>query len=455
MNHHKLKLFGTRSFDEVISKVAEHAAANPDNWIEGSGWDQNDWTIADFPNKDTLDKLFPKRPVFLLRVDGHAALVNQKALELAGLDKMKSIKGGEIMLRNGIPNGIVIDAAMEAARKAIPRMGIQNALAYLKESEAQYFEHGLTSIVECGVQKEVIDWLKEAYASGQLKLRTTMMLTCDQENYASFLNESPYKTDQLHIAGFKVFADGAMGSRGACLLHDYTDRAGHRGNMLLSKDSLRRIVRKVYDSPYQLCVHAIGDSANREVLTIYSDLLKQKNDRRWRVEHAQLVNDADMNLFGKYSIIPSVQPSHATGDMTWIAQRLGEERTRQSYRYKQLLEQNQWLPLGTDFPVEQLNPLHTFFAAVFRTGIDHLPQGGFQSDNALTREEALKGITIWAARSVFEEMEKGSLEPGKLADFVVLDTDLMKADATSILNTKVVSTFSGGRKVFGLLSRQH
>lgn len=448
MDSYKLKLFGTKSFHEVVRKCVDYAKTSKKVWIEGSGWDQNDWNDQQFPNKDTLDKLFPDRPVFLLRVDGHAALVNQKALDLAGITTSNTTQRGEFEVKNGKLTGLLIDHAMQLVRSKLPIPEQEEATNYFVTSQHDFFKTGLTSIVECGVNDDVIHWLKAAYKQGILQLRTTMMLNADQQELSKFLSDKPYQSEQLHVAGFKVFMDGSLGSRGAFLKEDYSDRAGHKGTLLLSPDSLRTISTMVYSSQYQLCAHAIGDGANGEVLDIYSSILKTKNDRRWRIEHAQVIHADEMHLFGDFSIIPSVQPTHATSDMYWATDRLGELRMKDAYAYKQLLQQNHWLPLGTDYPVEHLNPVYTFYAAVFRMDKEQQPQQGFQIENALSREEALRGITIWAAKSVFEETMKGSLEPGKFADFVILDTDLMKADASHIYNANILSTYLNGVEVY-------
>lgn len=448
MDSYKLKLFGTKSFEEVVSKCVTYSKNSTKTWIEGSGWDQNDWLDHSFPNKDTLDLLFPDRPVFLLRVDGHAALVNQKALDLAGVTSSNTTKRGEFELKNGKLTGLLIDHAMQLVRSKLPLLDQAEATSYIVSSQHDFFKTGLTSIVECGVNDQVTEWLKEAYRKGTLQLRSTMMLNADHHELELLLGHKPYVSDRLHVAGFKVFMDGSLGSRGAYLKEDYSDRIGHKGTLLLSPDSLRSISKQVYNSAYQLCAHAIGDGANSEVLDIYSSVLQTKNDRRWRIEHAQVIPADEMHLFGDYSIIPSVQPTHATSDMYWAKERLGELRMKDAYAYKQLLQQNNWIPLGTDYPVEHLNPLYTFYAAVFRMDKEQQPQDGFQIENALTREEALRGITIWAAKSVFEEQMKGSLEQGKFADFVILDTDLMKAEANRIYNARVLSTFINGDEVY-------
>jgi predicted amidohydrolase YtcJ len=253
----------------------------------------------------------------------------------------------------------------------------------------------------------------------------------------------------LNVRSFKVYADGALGSRGACLLQPYTDQPGWSGFLLSQQSHFDSVAAIISAKGFQMCTHAIGDSANRVVLNIYGKYLKGKNDLRWRIEHAQVVNQRDFELFGKYSIIPSVQPTHATSDMYWAGERLGKEREKGAYAFKQLLQQNGWIPLGTDFPVEDISPFKTFLATVFRQDAKGYPAEGYQMNNALTREEAIRGMTIWAARSNFEEKEKGSLERGKFADFIILDRDLLQVKPAEVLQTAVLATYVGGAKVYG------
>ncbi len=279
-------------------------------------------------------------------------------------------------------------------------------------------------------------------------MRLYVMLADRQENYDYLFTRGVYKTPRLDVRGFKVYADGALGSRGACLLQPYADQKNWNGFLLSSKEHFEQVAKMIADKGFQMCTHAIGDSANRVMLKIYANVLKGKNDRRWRIEHSQIVAPEDMNYFGNYSIIPSVQPTHATSDMYWAGQRLGSERLKSAYAYKQLLQQNGWIALGTDFPVENINPIYTFYAAVERRDLKGFPNGGFQPENALSRVEALKGMTIWAAKANFEEKEKGSIEPGKYADFVILDKDIMKINGAELPNVKVLKTFINGEKVY-------
>ncbi len=279
-------------------------------------------------------------------------------------------------------------------------------------------------------------------------MRMYVMLSDNPDNYAYLFKRGVYKTPGLDVRAFKVYADGALGSRGACLLQPYADKKNWNGFLLSSQQHFTEIAQKLAAKGFQMCTHAIGDSANRVMLKIYAAALKGKNDRRWRIEHAQILSPDDIKYFGDYNIIPSVQPTHATSDMYWAGARLGPKRLKDAYVYKKLLLQNGWLPLGTDFPVENINPMYTFYAAVERMDLKRFPDGGFQPENALTREEALRGITIWAAKANFEEKEKGSIEPGKYADFVILDTDIMTTKGATIPKVKVLSTYINGESVY-------
>lgn len=239
-----------------------------------------------------------------------------------------------------------------------------------------------------------------------------------------------------------------MGSRGARLLKPYSDKPGWSGFLLDSMSHYEKVLQTIFQSPFQACTHAIGDSANRMILEQYAAALKGNNDRRWRIEHAQVVDAGDLHFFKDYSIIPSIQPTHATSDMYWAVDRLGKERIKMAYAYEDLLKQNGWAVLGTDFPVEDISPFKTFYAAVVRKDASGYPDGGFEIANALTREQTLRGMTIWAAKGSFEEKEKGSIEKGKLADFIITDTDIMRCEPAAILNTKVMGTYVNGEKVY-------
>ncbi|MCX6318137.1 MAG: amidohydrolase [Bacteroidetes bacterium] len=448
LNLQTADLTGTTSWNEILERLKTFAATHTDGWLIGRGWDQNDWDNKSFPYKEALDTLFPDRPVLLTRVDGHAAIANQKALDLAGIKPGDVLTGGEIEEQEGSLTGILIDNAIDLVSAKIPGATNEQLKKALQAAEQNCFAVGLTTIDDCGLGFASVDLIKAMHAAGELKMRLYVMLSDEKTNYEYAAKNGMIKTDRLNVRSFKVYGDGALGSRGACLLQPYSDKPGHYGFLLSQPAHFDSVAAWIHEKGWQMCTHAIGDSGNRTILNIYAKYLAGKNELRWRIEHAQVVNENDFALFGQYNIIPSVQPTHATSDMYWAGDRLGAERVKGAYAYKQLLDQNGWMPLGTDFPVEDISPFKTFYAAVVRKDVKGWPAEGFQTVNALSREETLRGMTIWAARSNFEEKEKGSLEKGKFADFILLDTDLMKATPEQLLQVKVLKTFVNGEKVY-------
>ena len=445
----QVDLFGTTSWEETVERVKVFAAAHPElAWIEGRGWDQNKWPGKKYPTNALLNTLFPNTPVVLQRVDGHAAIANQKAFDIAGVKPGQTIVGGEVETKNGILTGVLIDNAKGLVYGSIPAVTKQTYTQWLQAAQQNCFAQGLTTVTDCGLDMSDINIIDTLQQEGKISMRLFAMLSDNPENLTAYLKRGPYKTDKLFVNGFKVYADGALGSRGACLLHSYEDRKDWTGFLLANISHYDSLASVLAASKFQMCTHAIGDSANRQILNIYNKYLQKGNDRRWRIEHAQVVNPSDFNLFGAAAVVPSVQPTHATSDMYWAAERLGNERMKGAYAYKQLMNQNGWIPLGTDFPVEDISPFKTFLASVGRVDAKGFPEGGFQSENALSREQTIRGMTIWAAKASFLEKEVGSLEAGKKADFIILAQDLMQVPVNKILDTKVVATFSGGKKVF-------
>ena len=442
-------LVGTESWEDILHRLDDFAKnKNKGQWLIGRGWDQNDWPVKDFPTNEKLNELYPDRPVFLRRVDGHAAIVNQKALDIAGVKAGDKLTGGEVEVKNGKLTGILIDNAIGLVASKIPEPDAAQMKEALLDAQKNCFAVGLTTVDDCGLDYKTVLFIDSIHKKGDLKMRIYAMLSDGRENYDFIFQHGKIKTDRLNVRSFKVYADGALGSRGACLLQPYSDKPGWSGFLLSSQQHFDSVANLLSQKDFQMCTHAIGDSGNRTMLMIYARYLKGKNNSRWRIEHAQVINENDFKLFGENNIIPSVQPTHATSDMYWAADRLGKERVKGAYAYKQLLEQNGWIPLGTDFPVEDISPFKTFYAAVVRRDAKGWPADGYQKENALTREEAMRGMTIWAAKANFEENEKGSLEKGKFADFVILDQDMMKAGEKDLLNTKVLKTFLSGEKVF-------
>ncbi len=447
-NLRKADLTGTASFAEVCDRLVENQKINPSAWVQGRGWDQNDWPVKKFPDRADLDRIFPDKPVYLTRVDGHAAAVNSVALKLAGIDQNTVIKGGEIIKEGSRVTGVLVDNAMDLVYRLIPEMNETEEAAALLQAQKNCFAVGLTSVADAGLGTASVKLMDKLQKEGQLKMRIFAMLSATESNFKEFLAKGIYKTDRLNVRSVKLYSDGALGSRGALMLKPYSDAPEKSGLQVNETSYLQDICQKCYDAGYQVETHCIGDSANRLMLNIYKNILKTKNDRRWRIEHAQVINPEDFKLFGEYNIIPSVQTTHATSDMYWAVDRVGPERIKGAYAYKQLMEQNGWIPNGSDFPVEKINPLFGFFAGFARMDQTGYPKGGWMMGNALSREECLKAMTIWAAKSCFEEKERGSIEPGKMADFVVLDEDIMKSETLKVPKTKVLETWIGGEKVF-------
>lgn len=440
---------GTSGPDEIYEIIVAHHEKFGGEWVLGRSWDQNDWETTEFPDKTKLDELFPETPVYLVRVDGHAGWCNSKAMEMAGINAATKVTGGLVELKNGQPTGILIDNAMGLVSRLIPPITLEQQKPGLLEAQKNCFAAGLTSVTDAGLDKSTVLLIEEMQKSGELKMRINAMLNPTEKNFEYFVKNGPKKEDRLVINTIKLFADGALGSRGALLLEDYSDDPGNKGIQIETQEYYDNICQLAYENNFAVATHCIGDGANRLMLDTYGKFLKGENDRRWRIEHAQIIYPDDIEKFARFSIVPSVQATHATSDMYWAGDRLGEKRLNiGAYAYQTLLNQLGWLPNGTDFPVEEIYPLFTFYASVFRTDHNNLPEGGFLPDEALTREQALRSITIWPAKASFEENEKGTLEPGKYADFVILDTDLMTASPPQVLNTKIENTWIAGEKVF-------
>lgn len=447
LQQQKVDLTGTTSFEEVVSRIVEFQEERNVDYITGRGWDQNDWEVKEFPTKDTLDVLFPDTPVAITRVDGHALLVNQAALDKAGITVNTPAEGGAIEVKNGELTGILIDNPMDLVEDTQEEPSLQEQVEALQDAQEISFSNGLTTVVDAGIDKSTVELIDSLQRDGSLKIRLYAMLSNTPENLDHYLDKDPVKTERLNVRSVKFYGDGALGSRGAALKEPYSDHSGHYGALLSPVEDFRKVAQRVAKSKFQLNSHAIGDSANVVILETYNELLADDEDRRWRIEHAQIIDVADLKYFSK-NIIPSVQPTHATSDMYWAEDRLGAERMEGAYAFKKLLDQAGIIALGTDFPIEEVNPFHTFYASVARKDLQNYPEDGFMTEEALSREETLRGMTIWAAYSNFEEDEKGSIEPGKFADFVILDKDLMQVPENDIPNIKVLQTFVNGEKVY-------
>ncbi|HNQ26441.1 MAG TPA: amidohydrolase [Aquaticitalea sp.] len=441
-NQKSVDLVGTKSFEEVVDSVVAFQKRNNDSYIIGRGWDQNDWPVKAFPTKDLLDAKFPDTPVVLSRIDGHAVICNKAALDLGKVTKDSKIDGGEVVVKDGKLTGVLIDNAESLVMAHWPKSTRSDIAEALIAAQDICFKYGLTTVDDAGLDTDAIEVIDSLQKANALKIRVYAMVSATNANLDYFLGKGIYKTDRLNVRSFKVYADGALGSRGALLRAPYSDHPGHYGLWVTALRDIDTMAHRIANSGFQMNTHAIGDSANHTLLAVYNKALKGKEDRRWRIEHAQVIAPQDFENFG--NVIPSVQPTHATSDMYWAEERLAAERVKGAYAYRQLLQANGMVALGTDFPVEQVSPFLTFHSAVARQDLDNYPKDGFQMENALSREETLKGMTIWAAYANFEEHEKGSIEVGKFADFIILDKNIMEINSADIPQVKVVKTFVDG-----------
>ena len=446
LNESRLSLLGTKSFDEVIERIIAFDVQYAPSVLYAWGWDQNDWPVAEFPKNSRLNELFQDRPVVLRRIDGHAYLVNDYALELAGIDENTQIEGGAILKQANKPTGVLIDAPMRLIDDSLPEIDRDSQVRALMAAQQISFENGLTTVNDAGLSRSVIELIDSLQQTGDLKMRVYAMISASEEQLDYYLDRGPIKTPRLNVRSFKVYADGALGSRGAALKAPYSDDHEHYGALVTPLADMQAIAQRLAESDFQMNTHAIGDSANYFVLDLYERVLSNPAKARWKIEHAQVVDPADFDLFAS-GIIPSVQPTHATSDMYWAEERLGPERIKGAYAYQTLLQQSKVLALGTDFPVEKVSPLLTFYAAVARQDLDGYPSGGYFAEQALSREQALKGMTTWAAYYNFEEYEKGLLKPGYFADITVLSKDLLVIDAAEIPQVSVESVFLSGERV--------
>lgn len=428
----QINVAGSESWQDVLLKVKEYAKTrSSQEWIVGRGWDQTRFKSGLMPNNAALDSLFPNQPVLLRRVDGHAAVANAKALELAGITKETQIEGGEIEVKNGKLTGIIIDNAVDQLRLAIPKETHAQIATYLLKAQELCLAAGLTSVTDAGLSPDVLDIIDSLYKEKQLTIRINAMISANYEGLEFAKKNGPINQERFRVQSFKIYGDGALGSRGALLKKPYCDRTNHRGMLLTPIDSIVKYCTWAQKNNFQICTHAIGDSANRLLLDIYGKYTAGK-DLRWRIEHAQVVDTADIKLFDKYSIIPSVQPTHATSDMRWANNRLCEERMSGAYAYVDLLHAFGKIALGTDFPIEDYKPNKTFYSAVFRQDENGFPKEGFQTNNALTKQQALLGMTAWAAYAQFDEDRLGVIGSGYQADFVISTFDWFDCDKKQV-----------------------
>ena len=449
-------LRGTRSYEEIVSRMAERARSVPaGTWIRGRGWDQNDWADTRFPTHEALSRALPNHPVYLTRVDGHAALVNVKALEAARVNAATRDPEGGRFIRDsaGNPTGVLIDAAQGVVTSASPPVSKAELREQTLAAIAEANRWGLTGIHDAGVGTEGIDVYQELAREGRYNLRNYVMIRANDSTLDAFMQRGPQNAlfgGRLWIRAIKITADGALGSRGAALLEPYSDDPGNTGLITAAPERIRRVAVKALRSGFQVNVHAIGDRANRMVLDQFEAALREVPvaDHRFRIEHAQILSYQDIPRFAQLDVIPSMQGSHQTSDMYWVPARLGWARAQGSYTWRSLLATGVVIPNGSDFPVEAVNPLISFKAFVTRQDENGFPAGGWFPAERTTREEALLSLTLWPAYAAFMEKESGSLTAGKFADFVVVDQDIMTVGADDILKTQVLMTVLGGKTVY-------
>lgn len=449
-------LVGAGSKQEVIERLqAFEQTLGPDDWLLGHGWDQNDWPEPVFPGREDLDAAFPGRPVWLERIDGHAAWGNSAALRAADRDLSGDWqpRGGRIERDGqGQASGIFIDGAMSLVEQAVPAPSAERISAALDEATRMLSSLGLTGVHEAGTSRAVWALYRQKIESGAFPLRVYAMADGVGPTLDWLCTEGAQRdpSGRLEMRAVKLYADGALGSRGAALLEDYADDPGNRGLLFLEDEVLEEQVRRVLGCGLQVAVHAIGDGGNRQVLDAYERAQPQfpDNPGRHRLEHAQVLAPADLPRLAQLGVIASMQPTHATSDMYWADERLGADRLAGAYAWRSLLESGARLALGSDFPVERPNPLLGIHAAVTRQDLDGWPDGGWQAAERLGREQAVRGFTLGAAHAAFMEDEVGSLEAGKRADFIVLDRDLMQVPEAEIPGLRVLETWVDGQRVY-------
>jgi len=453
----RLDLVGTKSYQEILKRVALTInGKEPGEWILGRGWDQNEWQIQEFPQHELLSKIAPDNPVYLTRIDGHAGLANAKAMLIAGVNAGTVTPAGGRILKdsNGLPTGIFIDNAEDIITDFIPRNTTIQRGSTIKRAVHELIKFGLTGFHDAGVPPERVSDFKELIDQGELGIRVYAMLSdtvlADMESFLKANEVYRYGNNELTVRSIKMYSDGALGSRGAALLEPYTDRPDESGLILTESDHLLEVARASLATGFQMNTHSIGDAAIRATLNVIEQALSENptDDHRFRIEHSQIVSQQDIPRYKELGVIPSVQPPHTVSDMNWTEDRVGPERVKGAYAFRAFISAGCILPCGSDVPVESPDPINGIYRAVTRQDENGLPDGGWYPEQRMTVEEALKGYTIWAAYAAFQEDIVGSIEVGKLADFTIIDKDILTIPAKEILTTKPVYTIIGGKILY-------
>lgn len=439
-------LIGCKSMAQLIVRTEKFQQKYKRDVIVGRGWDQSLWGETDLPNNKSLNEAFPTTPVCLFRVDGHALLANDAMLKLAGITAETKIEGGIILLENGETTGVVVDNAMELVTAILPQFSDEEMVTAIMDIQSELLMYGITGVHEAGIEVKDIQLFKTLIDKAGFEINVYAMLSANKESIEFARKNGIYEYKNLYIRSFKVYGDGALGSRGAFLKQHYTDDHMHRGVLTTSQDEMRKIAKICLDLGYQMNTHAIGDSTNRILLELYKMASDQNPDHRWRIEHAQIVDTIDFQLFSKYGVIPSVQPTHAVSDQRWAEERLGKQRMKGAYAYKILLNCNGLLAIGTDFPVENVDPFMSIFAATKRKNSEGFPLNGFYPEEAISLDACLNGMTKWAAISAFQDDHLGVLEKGMDATFAIFEKPIRAGE--SFEPNFSMYTFIKGRKVY-------
>ena len=449
-----INLVGTKSYQEVIDLVAEKVkTAEPEEWIRGRGWDQNDWDIMEFPSHNSLSEISPHNPVVLSRIDGHAILVNQNAMEICGISvDTPNPDGGKVFKdKGGVPTGIFLDNAEMLITSHLPKYSSEKLRKIIRDATIQCSIFGLTSVGDAGIPTSRIDDYKYLIDKGEMSIRVNAMLsdtvTTDLNKFFQKHKIDSYGNDFLRVKSVKLYADGALGSRGAALLEPYSDDPKNSGLIVTDNTHMLEVCKAAIKNDFQVCTHAIGDKAIRTMLDVYEEALDKdpKTDHRFRIEHSQIVNLNDIARYAELGVLPAMQPQHVVSDMPWTEDRIGPDRVKGAYAFRSFIDDGIVIPCGSDFPIEVPNPMAGIHNAVTRQDENAYPKGGWLPEQKMTIEEAIKGYTIWAAYAAFQEDILGSIEVGKLADFTILDKDILTIESSEILNTKPIYTIVGGK----------